>query len=76
MSKVWDWANGEEGSCWVINLLMLSGAGMTVILGSIIIVLSIRELLCLHASRCNKITTIAVFVVEIPLVFWRQCVCE
>jgi hypothetical protein len=65
ISKVWDWANEEEGSCWNINLLMLSGAGMTVILDSIIIVLPIRELLRLRASRCKKITTIAIFVMGI-----------
>jgi hypothetical protein len=65
ISKVWDWANGEEGSCWDINRLMLSGAGMTVILDTIVIVLPIQELLRLQFSRCKKVSALVIFVVGI-----------
>jgi hypothetical protein len=66
MSMVWEGWDGEhEGSCWDINLLMLSAAGVTVLLDSIIIVLPIRELLRLSLSCKKKLGILAIFVVGI-----------
>jgi hypothetical protein len=65
ISKVWDWADEEEGSCLNIYHLMVSGAGMTVLLDSIIIVLPVQQLLRLNLSFGKKVAILAIFGVGI-----------
>jgi hypothetical protein len=65
ISKVWDWAHEHRGHCWNINLLLLSGGGVTVILDIIIIVLPVRETLRLRLSPQKRLEIISIFVVGI-----------